>query len=51
MKKVPSVQKGKRICDTCSRKTVANLPDRFGNESVVSSSSEYEKQKGRLGQF
>jgi hypothetical protein len=40
-KKVPSTQKGQRICDKC-RKTVTNLPVSFGNEEVVSSSTEYD---------
>jgi hypothetical protein len=34
----------KRICDKC-RKTIENLPKSFGNEAVVSSSSEYDMNK------
>jgi hypothetical protein len=41
IKYISSIQKGQRICDKC-RKTIANLPASFGNEAVVSSSSEYD---------
>jgi hypothetical protein len=44
IKKVPSIQKGQRICDKC-RKTIANLPESFGNEAVASSSLEYDINK------
>jgi hypothetical protein len=30
IKKVPSIQKGQRVCDKC-RKTIADLPKSFGN--------------------
>jgi hypothetical protein len=36
IKEVPSIQKGQRICDKC-RKNIANLPESFGNDTVVSS--------------
>jgi hypothetical protein len=44
IKRVPSIHKGKRICDKC-RKTIANLPRSFENEAVVSSSSEYDMNR------
>jgi hypothetical protein len=40
-KEGPSIQKRQRICDKC-RKSIANLPENFGNEALVSSSSGYE---------
>jgi hypothetical protein len=42
IKKVPSIQKGERLCDKC-RETVANLTECFGKEAAVSSSSECDK--------
>jgi hypothetical protein len=51
IKKVPCIQKGQRICDKC-RKTIADLPESFGNEAVVPSSSEYHiRKKKDLGSF
>jgi hypothetical protein len=41
IRKVLSVQKGQRVCDKC-RKIIAGLPQSFGNEAVVSPSSEYD---------
>jgi hypothetical protein len=38
---VLNMEEGQGICDKC-RKTIANLPTSFGNESGVSSSSEYD---------
>jgi hypothetical protein len=44
IKKVPSIQKGERLCDKC-RETVANLPEYFGKEAAVSSSSGCDRKK------
>jgi hypothetical protein len=41
IKEVRSIQKGQRICDK-GMKTIANLPEGFGNEAIVSSISEYD---------
>jgi hypothetical protein len=45
MKKVLSILKGQRICDKCRKTIASSLPQSFGNEAVVSSSSEYDINK------
>jgi hypothetical protein len=49
-KKVPTMQMGQRNCVKC-RKTVADLPEIFGDEAVVSPSSEYDINKKNLDDF
>jgi len=44
LKKVPNIQIVQRISDKY-KKTVAHLPKSFGDEAVVSSSSEYDANK------
>jgi hypothetical protein len=40
IERVPSIQKGQRICDTY-RQIIAILPERFRNEAVAFSRTEY----------